>query len=93
MPASVIEVPQPLVAAFRMSEALPNTGNGGAGRIHLLFDGENRPVGYLIHKAPVGDVWETPDPRFFATTSHTEALALLNTVSDELSAPEPVAAR
>lgn len=94
MPASVIEIPQPLVAALRVSEALPNIENGGVGRIHLLFDGQNHPVGYLVHKMNVGDVWESPEPRSFITTFHADALALLAAANDELPAPaaEPVTA-
>jgi hypothetical protein len=92
MPASVTEIPQPLVAAFRVSEAFPNIENAGVGRIHLLFDGENCPVGYLVHKFSLGDSWENPDPRYFVTRSHAEALQLLTTPWEELSAFEPAEA-
>ena len=92
MPTSVIEISQPLASAFRMSEAFPNTENGGAGRIHLLFDEENRPVGYLVHRVNVGDAWETLDPRYFITTSHAEAVALLGIGFADLPAQEPIPA-
>ncbi len=89
---STIEIYRPLVAALRMSEALPNTEENGAGKLHLLYGEQYRPIGYLVEKTALEDNWESLDPRFFMTTSHAEALRLLNTPFAQLPAREVAAA-
>lgn len=82
------EITKPLVAALRMSEALPNTQEIGSGTLHLLYGEHYSPVGYLVEKHTVDDAWESLDPRFFITTSHAEAMHLLATPFRELPARE-----
>ena len=88
---TAIEITKPLVAALRMSEALPNTQEIGSGNLHILYGEHYRPVGYLVEKLTVEDAWESLDPRFFITTSHAEANQLLATPFRELPARETVA--
>ena len=85
-----IEIDKPLVTALRMSEALPNTHEEGSGKMHVLYGEHYRPVGYLVEKVAVENPWDSLDPRFFITTSHTEAIHLLTVSYGELSAPEPI---
>ena len=85
---STIEINRPLVAALRMSEALPNTHEHGAGNLHVLYGDQYRPVGYLVEKIANDDAWESLDPRFFITTSHSEAMNLLATPFAELRSRE-----
>ena len=87
-----IEITKPLVAALRMSEALPNTQDVGSGNLHLLYGEHYTPVGYLVQKYAVDDAWESLDPRFFITTSHAEAMHLLATPFRELPTREGVPA-
>jgi hypothetical protein len=79
-----IEISKPLVAALRMSEALPETQEVGSGNLHLLYGDHFRPVGYMVEKICVDDAWESNDPRFFITTSHAEAVKLLGVSFKEL---------
>jgi len=83
-----IEIDKPLVAALRMSEALPDTHDAGSGSLHVLYGEHYRPVGYLVEKVAVDDAWESTEPRFFITTSHGEAVKLLQTPFKELPARE-----
>ncbi|MBE2212380.1 MAG: hypothetical protein IAE82_00805 [Opitutaceae bacterium] len=85
-----IEITKPLVAALRMSEALPNTQEMGSGNLRLLYGEHYTPVGYLVEKHTVDDAWESLDPRFFITTSHAEAMRLLATPFRELPVREVV---
>ena len=87
---TAIEIYRPLVAALRMSEALPNTEENG-GTLHVLYGDQYRPVGYLVEKTAMDDNWESQDPRFFVTDSHPEALRLLNLPFAELPAREVAA--
>lgn len=88
---TIIEIGSPLVPALRLSGALPNTGDHGAGKLHLLLDATNHPVGYMVEKIALEDAWESLDPRFFLTTSHREALQYLAVPYSELPAREVVA--
>lgn len=88
---TAIEIYQPLVAALRMSEALPNTAEGGNGTLHLLYGEHYRPVGYLVKKTAMEDNWESQDPRFFLSVSHGEAMQLLNLPFADLPAREVAA--
>lgn len=83
-----LEIQRPLVAALRMSEALPNTHENGAGNLHVLYADQYRPIGYLVEKISNDDAWESLDPRFFITTSHAEAMRLLALPFAELPARE-----
>lgn len=85
---NAIEISKPLVAALRMSEALPETHDDGSGHLHVLYGEHYRPVGYLVEKIAVDDAWESTEPRFFITTSHSEAVNLLHTLYKELPARE-----
>jgi hypothetical protein len=85
---STIEINRPLVAALRMSEALPNTHENGAGTLRILYGDQYRPVGYLVEKSTTEDAWESLDPRFFITTSHAEAMRLLSVPFAELPSRE-----
>ena len=85
---TTIEIEKPLVAALRMSEALPSTHDQGAGNLHVLYGEHYRPVGYLVEKIEVDDPWASLDPRYFITTSLAEALRLLATVTAALPARE-----
>lgn len=85
---TAIEIDKPLVAALRMSEALPNTHEQGVGKLHVLYGEHYRPVGYLVEKTALEDSWESLDPRYFITTSHAEAMQLLATPFAELPARE-----
>jgi hypothetical protein len=87
-----IEIDQPLVAALRISEALPNTHKEGSGKMHLLYAEHYRPIGYLVEKVAVENPWDSLDPRYFITTSHAEAIHLLTLPYSELSARENVVA-
>ena len=88
---TAIEIEKPLVAALRMSEALPNTHEHGLGSLHVLYGDNYRPVGYLVEKVAVDDPWDSLDPRTFITTSHPEAMELLRAKFNELP-PRPNAA-
>lgn len=81
---TAIEIDKPLVAALRMSEALPNTHEHGMGNLHVLYGDSYRPVGYLVEKVAVDDPWDSLDPRTFITTSHPEAMELLGAKFSEL---------
>lgn len=83
-----IEISKPLVAALRMSEALPQTQEIGSGNLHLLYGEHYSPVGYMIEKHTVDDAWESLEPRFFLTPSHAEAMRLLATPFRELPVRE-----
>lgn len=83
-----IEITKPLVAALRMSEALPNTQELGSGILRVLYGEHYTPAGYLVEKRTTEDAWETLDPRFFITTSHAEAMRLLGLPFHELPARE-----
>jgi hypothetical protein len=85
---TIVEIDKPLVAALRMSEALPNTQDNGSGRLHILYRDGYHPVGYLVEKIALADAWESQDPRFFITTSHAEALQMLAVPYAELPARE-----
>jgi hypothetical protein len=74
---AAIEIEKPLVAALRMSEALPNTNEHGTGSLHVLYGEHYRPVGYLVEKVNLEDKWDSLEPRCFITTSHDEAVRLL----------------
>ncbi len=87
-----IEINKPLVAALRMSEALPNTQEIGSGTLHILYGEHYTPIGYLVEKHAVDDAWEGLDPRFFITTSHAEAIHLLAVPFRELPSRETVIA-
>ena len=87
-----IEIDKPLVAALRISEALPNTHEEGSGKLHLLYAEQYRPIGYLVEKVAVENPWDSLDPRYFITTSHPEAIRLLTIPYGELSARENVVA-
>ena len=87
---TAIEIYRPLVAALRMSEALPNTEDAG-GTLHVLYGEQYRPIGYLVEKINLEDNWESQDPRFFITDSHAEALRLLTLPLAELPAREVAA--
>lgn len=87
-----IEIDKPLVAALRISEALPNTHDEGSGRMHLLYGEHYRPVGYMVEKVAVENPWDSLDPRYFITTSHTEAIHLLTAAYSELPAHEDAVA-
>jgi hypothetical protein len=80
----MIEIERPLVPALRMSDALPNTAEHGQGDLHILYGERDRPVGYLVRKSCVEDAWESLDPRFYITTSHSVAIRLLGTPFAEL---------
>ncbi len=88
---TTIEIEKPLVAALRMSEALPNTHQHGSGNLHVLYGDNFRPVGYLVEKVGVDDPWDSLDPRFFLTTSHPEAMRLLGATFSELPGREVAA--
>lgn len=81
---TAIEIEKTLVAALRMSEALPNTNDQGQGSLHVLYGEHYHPVGYLVEKIAADNPWDSLDPRFFLTTSHAEALRLLATATTEL---------
>lgn len=85
---TAIEINKPLVAALRMSEALPDTQDHGVGKLHVLYGEHYRPVGYLVEKMALEDSWESFDPRFFITTSHVDAVQLLGTPFAELPVRE-----
>jgi hypothetical protein len=87
-----MEITKPLVAALRMSEALPNTQDSGAGNLHLLYGEHYTPVGYMVEKHTVDDARESLEPRFFITTSHAEAMQLLATPFRELPSREAMTA-
>lgn len=87
-----IEITKPLVAALRMSEALPNTQEIGSGSMYLLYREHYAPVGYMVEKHAIDDAWESLDPRFFITTSHAEANRLLATPFRELPVRDAVMA-
>lgn len=87
-----IEISKPLVAALRMSEALPNTQEIGSGNLHVLYGEHYAPVGYMIEKHTVEDAWESLEPRFFLTTSHAEAMRLLAMPFRELPMREAITA-
>jgi hypothetical protein len=88
MMSTTIEIEKPLVAALRMSEALPNTHDHGPGNLHILYGDHYRPVGYLVEKVAVDDPWDSLEPRSFITTSHAEAMRLLALQPSELPKPE-----
>ncbi len=85
---TAIEINQPLVAALRMSDPLPNIQETGNGTLRLLYAEQYRPVGYLIEKHTREDAWESLEPRFFITTSHAEALHLLGLSFQQLPVRE-----
>lgn len=85
---TAIEIDKPLVAALRMSAALPNTQDHGTGTLHVLYGEHFVPVGYLVEKVNRADKWESLDPRFFITTSHEEAVQLLAMPTSGLPARE-----
>ena len=85
---TAIEIEKPLVAALRMSEALPNTNEQGQGGLHVLYGEHYHPVGYLVEKITADNPWDSLEPRFFITTSHAEALRLLATAPTELPSHE-----
>jgi hypothetical protein len=87
---TAIEIYRPLVAALRMSEALPNTEASG-GTLHVLYGEQYRPIGYLVEKTNLDDNWESQDPRFFLTDSHAEAVRLLSVPFAELPVREVAA--
>src|SRR5690606_11484056 len=88
-----IEMDKTLVAALRMSAALPGTQRYGSGHLRVLYGDQQTPVGYLVEKIAVDDQWEANDPRFFITSDHATALELLGTPYRKLPArPEAVAA-
>jgi len=87
-----IEIDKPLVAALRVSEALPNTHEEGSGKMYLLYGEHYRPVGYLVEKVAVENPWDSLDPRYLITTSHTEAIHLLAVPYNELPAGEDLVA-
>ena len=89
---TAIEINKPLVAALRMSEALPNIPDVGNGSLHVLYAEQYQPIGYPVEKNAHDDAWESLEPRFFITTSHAEALHLLAVPFVELPAREVAAA-
>jgi hypothetical protein len=88
--SATIEMDKSLVAALRMSEALPNTHDLGTGNLHILYGDHYHPVGYLVEKIALDDPWDSLDPRFFVTTSHGEAIRLLGTSLKDLPKAEMV---
>lgn len=84
----VIEMDKTLTKALRMSEALPGTEATGSGDLHILYNENQRPVGYLVEKRCLDDAWESLEPRCFITTSHAEAMRLLTLPFRELPARE-----
>ncbi|HEX9782254.1 MAG TPA: hypothetical protein VGA56_05915 [Opitutaceae bacterium] len=89
---TAIEIDKPLVAALRMSAALPNTQDHGTGSLHVLYGEHFVPVGYLVEKVNREDNWDSLDPRFFITTAHDEAVRLLAMPPSELPARDAVSA-
>ena len=87
---TAIEIDKPLVAALRVSDALPNTHAEGSGKMHLLYGEHYQPVGYLVEKVAVENPWDSLDPRYFITTSHAEAIGLLEVAYSELPVRESV---
>lgn len=85
---TAIEISRPLVAALRMSEPLPNIQDSGVGTLRVLYAEQYHPIGYLVEKIAREDAWESLEPRYFLTTSHTEALQVLAAPFAELPARE-----
>lgn len=74
---SVREIDQALVPALRLSETLPCDVEQGSGSMRVLQDKTLHSIGYIVEKTNPGDAWDSLDPRFFLTTSLSEALDLL----------------
>lgn len=52
--------------------------------MRVLQDKALRSVGYIVEKTNPSDAWDSLEPRFFLTTSFTEAVELLKSDYSEL---------
>ena len=81
---TVREIDKALVPALRLSEALPCDLEHATGSLRVLLDKSQQTVGFIVEKTNLGDAWESLDPRFFLTTSMSEAMDLLRSDYSDL---------
>jgi len=52
--------------------------------MRVLQDKELHSIGYMVEKTNPGNAWDSLDPRFFLTTSFSEAVDLLKAEFNDL---------